>query len=244
VNADRNNDDYAMLVVKRVSPGTTYRITAWVDARDLSAPALGGRGLFAIGKASGRYDGSAEATWRLRAPTSSWRPVTLALNTGPTDDEIEIRLYAPKGTTYWDDVAISEGTARPGAGARQRSTSTTARRPFRARLSPENEVPTPSGDTQRAGATFVADLSGTTLRWRLGASGLTGQVVAAVLRSGSAGVVGDRFVVLCQPCALPASGTEMLSEAKVRQLEHGPTYINLGTVANPHGEVRGQLLRG
>jgi hypothetical protein len=110
-------------------------------------------------------------------------------------------------------------------------------------MSSGNEVPAPSGDTRTARASLTGKLSGHTFHWLLTAAGLTGPVVATVLRTGPPGVVGNRFLLLCQPCSIPATGTIALSDSELQQLRQGENYVNLGTAANPNGEMRGPLAR-
>jgi hypothetical protein len=133
------------------------------------------------------------------------------------------------------------------AGATQ-TTATTARTTpsgdfFAAALSARQEVPKPSPvDSGRSG-TFGATLVGSSFRWHLTTTALSGPIVAAVIHLGASGAVGARFLSLCQPCAAAAHGTLTLSSAEARRLLSSDAYVNVGTTAAPSGEIRGAIRR-
>lgn len=118
-----------------------------------------------------------------------------------------------------------------------------AERRLEARLSVSASVPPSVTPPVGARGTFTATLEGRTLRWRLVVSSLSGPVVAAVIRGGGAAERGPRLVELCAPCSTPASGVVELTAAQVAQLTAAATYVNVGTTANPDGEIRGQIVR-
>ncbi len=125
-------------------------------------------------------------------------------------------------------------------------TNTTAPSPgthLRAIPTRAQEVPAPAGTPTQARGAFAGDLTEHALHWRLTVSALSGPVVAAVIRAGAPGTVGDRIVTLCEPCSTPASGTIVLTPAQAERLANGPMYVNAGTPSNPGGEIRGEIRR-
>ena len=79
------------------------------------------------------------------------------------------------------------------------------------------------------------------------AGGSTGTGIGGA--SGSAGTTGTGGtggmpagdLPLCGPCAASTKGTTKLSAGQVSKLQNSKTYVNIHTVKNPGGEIRGQL---
>ena len=111
------------------------------------------------------------------------------------------------------------------------------------------EIPKPKGVSRKAkgGFTTTVTRSGlaTQMRWRLGWFSLTSRVTAAHLHIGARGKAGAVIVFLCGtkkvPCKNNRGGVTLLSAAQAQALEKGNIYVNIHTVKNPAGEVRGQL---
>jgi len=111
------------------------------------------------------------------------------------------------------------------------------------------EIPKPKGVSRKAkgGFTTTVTRSGlaTKMRWRLAWFSLTSKVTAAHLHVGARGKQGPVVVFLCGtkkvPCRNNRGGTTDLSAAQAQALEKGNIYVNIHTVKNPGGEVRGQL---
>jgi hypothetical protein len=113
---------------------------------------------------------------------------------------------------------------------------------FNAKLNSKQEVPNPRGEPIRAGGSFTATLTGTTLRWKLTYSHLSGAGTAAHIHSGAKRKAGPVLVPLCGPCAATSAGTvKNLSAAVLKALKNGDTYVNVHTAKNPNGEIRGQI---
>jgi hypothetical protein len=112
-----------------------------------------------------------------------------------------------------------------------------------ATLSVGQEVPKPSVAGVGATGRFTATLSGRMLSWKLTFGHLSGPATITVLHSGTAGAVGPRFATVCSSCHSGAHGVLVLTQAQVAEMLAGKTYINLGTKANPAGEIRGQIRR-
>jgi CHRD domain len=118
------------------------------------------------------------------------------------------------------------------------STKTTK---FSATLNIAQEVPKETGAPASAGGTFSATLSGTTLKWSLSFTHLTGPASAAHIHLGAKGKSGPVIIPLCGPCKSPLSGTAKVTAAEIKDLTGGKTYANVHTAKNPNGEIRGQV---
>lgn len=111
-----------------------------------------------------------------------------------------------------------------------------------AKLDARHETPAPKGAVSHASGLFTAYLS-RNLTWRLVFSGLTGKAVAAHIHLGKPGVAGPVLVALCGPCASGAHGTLSTVPPAARiALTAGRAYVNVHTVRNKAGEIRGQVL--
>ncbi len=105
VNRAANEDDY-LYQIAGMEPNTIYTISAWVSARELQQPASADRGLLA-------WDISEGATYTARLTDGSgWRRISVTLMTGSNGGPLQVRLYAPHGTIYWDQVRVVERRRR------------------------------------------------------------------------------------------------------------------------------------
>jgi hypothetical protein len=114
---------------------------------------------------------------------------------------------------------------------------------FTAVLRTGQELRHPLRTTTASAGSFSARLTGNTLRWTLTFSHLTGRPTVAHLNKGVRGTNGMAFKTLCSRCASPARGTVMLTASQRNAMRSGGTYVNVLTVRNPFGEIRGQILR-
>ena len=110
-----------------------------------------------------------------------------------------------------------------------------------ARLSGASEVPP---ITSSASGTVEASLNKQTneLSWTVTYSGLSGPATGAhfhgpAMAGANAGVV----VPMTGSLTSPIRGVASLTAAQVADLMAGKWYVNLHTVANPNGEIRGQI---
>jgi hypothetical protein len=110
-----------------------------------------------------------------------------------------------------------------------------------AKLNSREEVPAPRGEPVRAGGSFSATLTGTTLTWKLTFSHLSGAAVAAHIHSGAKRKAGPVIVPLCGPCSASAVGKAKVSAAVAKALMGKNTYVNVHTAKNAGGEIRGQI---
>jgi CHRD domain-containing protein len=131
--------------------------------------------------------------------------------------------------------------ATVGASARPQATSIQ----IRTVLNAAQEVPAPTGAVSNAGGTFSATVTksdtGASVSWQLSFNGLTGDAIAAHIHTGAIGSPGPVVLALCGPCSSPASGTGTVPEAVVDAIQAGTAYVNVHTVSNKGGEIRGQL---
>jgi hypothetical protein len=105
------------------------------------------------------------------------------------------------------------------------------------------EVPKPKAPATARGvftATVTANSNVRTIRWTLTFRGLSGKAVAAHIHKGKAGVAGGVLLALCGPCKTGQTGQAKISKNVADALERGLTYVNVHTVKNAAGEVRGQ----
>ena len=115
-----------------------------------------------------------------------------------------------------------------------------------ANLKARNEVPKPAGVSTSAVGLFTAKAveqsgGGAKITWRLTFSHLTGAATASHIHLGKVGASGPVAVSLCGPCKSGAKGTAMATAAQWKAIESGGAYVNVHTVKNPNGEIRGQI---
>jgi hypothetical protein len=110
-----------------------------------------------------------------------------------------------------------------------------------ARLSPEREVPEQAVNDATAHGLFKGTLRGTKLSWTLTFASLTGPAMAASIHMAAGGKTGNAVLRLCAPCKSPVTGTATLTSAEIAALGKHLLYVNVHTVKNPNGEIRGQL---
>ncbi len=110
-----------------------------------------------------------------------------------------------------------------------------------AKLTATSEVP--ANTSKGLGTLKGEDNSKTSvLTWTIHYSDLCGPVTGAyfhgpALEGKNAGVA----VPITGSLATPINGTATLSTTQLKELMEGKWYLNLHTVANPDGEIRGQI---
>jgi hypothetical protein len=116
---------------------------------------------------------------------------------------------------------------------------------YKAPLTKSAEVPKPKGAPATARGTFTATVvegaAGSSLKWTLTFSGLSGKVVGAHIHRGRPGVAGPVLVPLCGPCTSGKKGKASITAGVADALERGRAYVNLHTAKNAAGEIRGQV---
>ncbi|HWD41923.1 MAG TPA: CHRD domain-containing protein [Fimbriimonas sp.] len=115
---------------------------------------------------------------------------------------------------------------------------------FNATLTSGQERPNPSNAPAEAGGHFHAQLDGTTLKWTLTVTHLSGPATSAHIHVGGSASNGVIAARLCGPCAAFVTGAVILTPSVASALLAGDAYVNVDTAANPKGEIRGQIVRG
>jgi hypothetical protein len=107
VNTNAGEDDYINQPINEIgiglNPGGLYRVTAWVNCTVFTSGAVENRGLFVVSAQT-----NAVVLDDLTAATAGWVQKSVVLPMPLTDTGLGIRLYAPQGTTYWDDIELAE----------------------------------------------------------------------------------------------------------------------------------------
>lgn len=154
---------------------------------------------------------------------------TVAVAGGGDDDY----GYPTKSNTTTTTGATSTTTAH--------KTSTYS---YKATLGTRGEVPRPNAPAKAQGnfsATVKDNGTKATVRWTLTFRRLSGKAVAAHIHIGRPGVAGPVVLPLCGPCKTGATGRGALTHDQAEMLEDGRAYVNVHTVRNQGGEIRGQL---
>jgi hypothetical protein len=114
---------------------------------------------------------------------------------------------------------------------------------FKAALKGASEVPaTTSKGTGELAATY--DSTAKKLVWKGSVSGLSGNATAAHFHGPAEnGKNAGVLVPVTGVTTGPFEGSAILTEDQAKALLAGQTYFNVHTVANPNGEVRGQVMK-
>lgn len=113
-----------------------------------------------------------------------------------------------------------------------------------AALSSGQEIPAQVVKDAAAHGLFKGTLTGSTLKWKLTFSKLTGPATAAHIHMAAKGKSGNVVVPLCGPCKSPVSGTATIPASLMTAFKKHLLYVNVHTAKNPNGEIRGQLAAG
>lgn len=112
-----------------------------------------------------------------------------------------------------------------------------------AELNTTMEVPPPTGTTTASGV-FAFEMTEKTgvMKYTLTVANLTGPASMGHIHKAPMGMAGPVVLPLMVPTtAAPLDGTVTLDAATLADLKAGLLYVNIHTVANPMGEIRGQL---
>jgi CHRD domain len=118
-----------------------------------------------------------------------------------------------------------------------------------AALSSGQEIPKQAVKNANAHGLFKATLSGTTLKWKLTYAKLTGPAQAAHIHMGAKGKSGLPVIDLCGTSTTPTCsngihGSATVTPAIKTAFKKHLLYVNVHTLKNPNGEIRGQLSVG
>jgi hypothetical protein len=117
---------------------------------------------------------------------------------------------------------------------------------FNAKLTAGAEVPKPTGVPAAATGRFIVTTvepktGKVKLTWKLTFAHLSGKALQAHIHLGKRGKAGNVLVALCAPCKNGQTGKALVARSVENDLEAGKTYVNVHTVKNPAGEIRGQI---
>jgi hypothetical protein len=138
--------------------------------------------------------------------------------------------------------------------------ATAAPETFQARLDPRSEVPAPNLDGAAPSGPANFTVNGTTVVYKLSASGLSSAPLMAHIHLGAAGAAGPVIVPLSIAAGASAGtaagegtfdatavkgkkadGSAMTLDDVLAAMRAGGTYVNVHTANNKPGEVRGQI---
>lgn len=100
VQVDAGADDFIQQS-PAATGGLTYTLSAWVNVTAFTAAAILNRGLYYI-----QLPGGSAGGVTITAATSGWVNLSLDITMASNTTSVSIRLYAPQGTTYWDDISL------------------------------------------------------------------------------------------------------------------------------------------
>jgi len=114
---------------------------------------------------------------------------------------------------------------------------------FHATLDSKSEVPA-NASTGSGDVLATLDTSSKKLTYTMTYMGLSGPATAAHFHGPAAvGANAGVAVPIGTNPTSPTTGTAMLTDAQIKDLEAGQWYANVHTAANPGGEIRGQMMR-
>jgi hypothetical protein len=112
-----------------------------------------------------------------------------------------------------------------------------------AHLTGAAEVPA-NAATAKGDISALLDTDTGQLSYTVTYSGLSGPATDAGFYGPAGKAAEGPVVAAAASAASPISGTIKLTVQQTRDLNSGNWYFNVGTSANPKGEIRGQLRRG
>jgi len=135
-------------------------------------------------------------------------------------------------------IVVAAVTTIAGCGLMDRQSNLVA---FTTQLRGANEVP-PNASRATGSVDAVLNKDTNLFRWKVSFSGLTGPATGAHFH-GPAAIGANAGIVLPWqgPIVSPLEGRATLTPAQAADLMAGRWYANIHTVANPAGEVRGQM---
>ena len=129
-------------------------------------------------------------------------------------------------------VAAGGAGAAPKAGSIQK---------IQAVLSTTEVVPKPETVIPGETGQFTGTWDGQIIRYTLTWKGMSGQAMNAQIRIGARKKAGPIAQPLCVPCISPETGVVPLTPPQAAALKAGRLYVSISSVADPDGELRGQI---
>lgn len=104
INTDAGDNDFMYHRIAGLTANTKYTVTAWTYVATFTAGAQSDRGLYAYDTA----DAGTGQGQTITAATTGWvrKEVTVTMSAAP--GSLEIRLYSPQGTIYWDAIQAEQ----------------------------------------------------------------------------------------------------------------------------------------
>jgi hypothetical protein len=106
-----------------------------------------------------------------------------------------------------------------------------------------NEIP-PNGTSATGELAATLDTVNRELTWEITVHGLSSRVTAAHFRGPAKPNENGEVVIGARSHHIGFSGSATLSDEEAKELVAGLWYLNIDTEAFPHGEIRGQVVRG
>lgn len=112
--------EHQTITVDGLELGRLITVTAWYKLETFTAPAYANRGLFVVALESGVVVAQSVVTIEGTPTTGIWERVETTLQVPPNRTwDLDIRLYAPQGSTLWDDIQAVEMDSVSTAGAEE-----------------------------------------------------------------------------------------------------------------------------
>lgn len=105
VNSTAAQDAFYFHTISGLSASTAYTISVWVNCPAFTAGAFSNRCLFAYDTAN---SGATLQTATLTAATNGWVRLQVTVTMTATPGNLQVRLYAPQGTIYYDGVQVEQ----------------------------------------------------------------------------------------------------------------------------------------
>ena len=98
-------ETYVMMTIS-ARANTSYVFSAWLYVESITAGAIANRSILAVD--SGGVAAN-DLSLTSSHPTGVWTRKVLRITTGASATTLNVRLYCPQGTVYWDCVQVEEG---------------------------------------------------------------------------------------------------------------------------------------
>ena len=136
-------------------------------------------------------------------------------------------------------AAAAVAVAAGGAGAAPKAGSI---QKIQAVLTPDEVVPKPATVIPGETGLFTGTWDGRIIRYTMTWKGLSGQAMNSQIHIGARKKAGPIAQPLCVPCIAPESGVVPLTPPQVAALKAGRLYVSISSLADPDGELRGQIV--
>jgi lysophospholipase L1-like esterase len=103
VNTTTNEDGFEAINISSPIAATKYAISVWVNSTVFNGAAVNSRGLYAFDTAN---PAGTEQTATVTGNTGGWTRLSVVVTTTASPGSIQVRLYAPNGTTYYDGLQV------------------------------------------------------------------------------------------------------------------------------------------